>query len=184
MDQANFLKSILSLFRYYKSLGDKSIAQLSDEQLHHEPPGSNSMAIIMKHLSGNMLSRWTDFLTSDGEKTWRNREQEFEDSFNNREELMAYWEKGWSCLFEALEGLKPNDLNRIIYIRNEGHTVVEAIHRQLAHYASHVGQLVYLAKMLKKDDWQSLSIPKGQSQSFNTEKFQKEKAQRHFTDNH
>lgn len=183
MDQTNFLTSTISLFRYYKSLGDKSIAQLTAEQLHHTPSGSNSMAIIMKHLSGNMLSRWTDFLTADGEKEWRNREQEFEDSFNSHEELMAYWEKGWNCLFSALEGLTPDDLSRIIYIRNEGHSVPEAIHRQLAHYAYHVGQMVYLAKMIKADDWQSLSIPKGQSQTFNAEKFDKEKSRRHFTDN-
>ncbi|GJM31450.1 MAG: hypothetical protein DHS20C18_04510 [Saprospiraceae bacterium] len=181
MDKPNFLESVIPLFRYYKTLGDKAIAQLLDDQLHYAPEGSNSMVIIMKHLSGNMLSRWTDFLNSDGEKPWRDREQEFEDTFTNRGELMVYWEKGWNCLFETIEALTPNDLNRIIYIRNEGHTVLEAIHRQLAHYAYHIGQMVYLAKMQKGENWNSLSIAKGQSQAFNGEKFKLEKERRHFT---
>lgn len=157
--------------------------QVTDEQLHWQPnEASNSIAIIVKHMAGNMLSRWTDFLTADGEKTWRNREAEFEDTFTGREDLLAYWEKGWQCLFDAIEPLSKTDLERIIYIRNEGHTVVEAINRQLAHYAYHVGQIVYLARLIANEDWKSLSIPKGGSEAFNAEKFAQEKKRQHFTD--
>lgn len=180
--QQNFLASIRSLFRYYKSLGDKAIAQLDDQQLRQPPDAhSNSVAIIVKHMAGNMLSRWTDFLTTDGEKPWRNREDEFVDSITNKGALLAYWEQGWSCLFQAIDGLTAKDLERIVYIRNEGHTALEAINRQLAHYAYHIGQIVFLAKSIKGESWQSLTIPKGASASFNSEKFSQEKARKHFT---
>ena len=179
----NFLDSSRKLFRYYKKLGEGAIAQLSDEDIHLRPnQSSNSIAIIVHHISGNMLSRWTDFLTSDGEKPWRNREAEFEHAYANKSEMMAAWEKGWSCLFDAVDPLNAEDLSKIIYIRNEGQTVLEAIQRQLAHYAHHVGQVLYQAKAIKGDQFKSLSIPKGQSNQFNQEKFNQEKERRHFTD--
>lgn len=177
----NYLQSIRSLFDYYKNLGSKSIVQLSEDQIHWQAnPASNNIAIIVKHLVGNMLSRWTNFLTEDGEKTWRKRDAEFEHTIKNKEELLAFWEKGWKCLFEAINPLEVEDLDKIIYIRNEGHTVLEAVNRQLAHYAYHIGQIVFLAKQLRNENWQSLSIPKGESKTFNQEKFSKEKDRKHF----
>ncbi len=157
--------------------------QVKDDQLFAQPnEESNSIAIIVKHLAGNMMSRWTDFLTTDGEKPWRNRDDEFVDEFKSREELMAFWEKGWNCLFHALEGLADHQLETIVYIRNEGHTVTEAINRQLCHYAYHVGQIVYVAKLLSNTDWKSLSIPRNKSLDYNSQKFSEEKGRRHFTD--
>lgn len=179
----SYLSSILKQFEYYKSLGDKTIDQLTTEELKHEfADGSNSVAIIVKHIAGNMLSRWSNFLSEDGEKEWRHRDSEFEDSFQNKEELLHTWNTGWDCIFNAIKPLKVDDLERIIYIRNQGHTVIEAINRQLAHYAYHVGQLVFLGKLTKGHDWASLSIPKGKSSTYNQEKFSKEKGRRHFTD--
>nr|WP_321228107.1 DUF1572 family protein [uncultured Psychroserpens sp.] len=179
----SYLTSVIKQFEYYKSLGDKTIAQLSIEELQHEfAEDSNSISIIVKHIVGNMLSRWTNFLTEDGEKEWRHRDNEFEDTFKNKEELLNYWNRGWDCLFEAIRPLSSKDLERIIYIRNQGHTVTEAINRQLAHYAYHIGQLVFLGKLTKGKQWESLSIPKGQSTTYNTKKFSKEKGRRHFTD--
>ncbi len=139
-----FLESAIKLFRYYKKLGEGAIAQLTDKEVLHKPnEASNSIALIVHHLSGNMLSRWTNFLSSDGEKSWRNREAEFEESYPDKATMMMAWEEGWSCLFAALGSLKANDLSRIIYIRNEGQPVLEAIQRQLAHYSSHVGQICF-----------------------------------------
>ncbi|WP_431136588.1 DUF1572 family protein [Psychroserpens mesophilus] len=179
----SYLPSIIKQFEYYKSLGDKTINQLSIEELKKEfVDDSNSIAIIVKHIAGNMLSRWTNFLTEDGEKSWRYRDKEFEDTFQTKEELVIYWMKGWNCLFDAISSLTEKDLERIIYIRNQGHTVIEAINRQLAHYAYHIGQLVFLGKLLKKNNWVSLSIPKGKSKTYNQEKFNQEKGRRHFTD--
>lgn len=183
MADTGFLKSIDRQFRYYKSLGEKAMAQLDEPTLFHQPnEDSNSIATIVKHMWGNMMSRWTDFLTTDGEKPWRERDAEFENDLQNRETMMLKWEEGWSCLFSALEGLTDNDLGMIIYIRNEGHTVMEAINRQVAHYAYHVGQIVYAAKLLKNGGWDSLSIPKNQSKTYNQQKFLQEKGDRHFTD--
>ena len=179
----SYLSSITKQFEYYKSLGDKTIKQLSFEDLQWQSnEDSNSVAIIVKHIAGNMLSRWTNFLTEDGEKTWRHRDEEFIDSFNSIEDLIAAWESGWLCLFNALKPLKEEDLERIIYIRNQGHTVTEAINRQLTHYSYHIGQMVFLGKLIKGEEWQSLSIPKGNSKMYNAEKFSKEKGRRHFTD--
>jgi hypothetical protein len=179
----NFLESSGELFRYYKSLAEKAMTQLTDEQALQTPnEGSNSIALIVHHLSGNMLSRFTDFLTSDGEKPWRNRESEFTDSYPDKKAMMEAWEKGWQCLLSTLDQLNGADLNRTIYIRNEGQTVLEAIQRQLAHYASHVGQILYQAKLLKGTEFKSLSIPKGGSSDFNKEKFSQEKVRKHFTD--
>ena len=182
-NDANFLESASKLFRYYKKLGDGAIAQLNDDDVLRQPnEASNSIALIVHHLSGNMLSRWTDFLTSDGEKSWRNREAEFAETYPDKKSMMVAWEKGWDCLLKALDALSPADLATMIYIRNEGQTVLEAIQRQLAHYSSHVGQILYQAKAIKGNDFKSLSIPKGASDNFNKDKFSQEKERRHFTD--
>lgn len=181
--QNAYLTSIRKQFEYYKMLGTKTMIQVPDDQLfwqYHDD--SNSMAIMVKHMWGNMLSRWTDFLTADGEKQWRKREEEFESDIRSREEIEQQWNEGWDCLFQAIDPLTDEDLGKIIYIRNQGHTVTEAINRQLAHYAYHVGQMVFLGKMICGATWQSLSIPKGGSQSFNEEKFSKPKGKAHFTD--
>lgn len=179
----DYLTSVIKQLEYYKSLGDKTFEQISDDALVHVPNDhSNSIAVIIKHLWGNMLSRWTDFLTSDGEKEWRNRDAEFESDIAGRDELLAKWEDGWKCVFSALKPLNVTDLQRIIYIRNQGHTIVEAINRQLAHYSYHVGQIVYIGKMLKQGEWISLSVPKGKSLDYNKEKFSKPKHREHFTD--
>ena len=178
-----YLESVKKQFLYYKTIGEKAMAQLEPEQLFVSVnEDTNSIAVIVKHLSGNMLSRWTDFLTSDGEKEWRNRDGEFEATLKTKDELMALWEKGWNCFFDAINALSPHQLSQIIYIRNEGHTVMEAINRQLAHYPYHVGQIIFYAKMLKKSDWTSLSIPKNKSNDYNADKFSKEKSTKHFTD--
>ena len=179
----SYLVSVIKQFEYYKSLGDKTFEQLTFEELKKElATDSNSIAIIVKHLVGNMLSRWTNFLSEDGEKIWRHRDSEFEDTYNSKEEIIENWNKGWKCLFDAIKPLNENDLDRIIYIRNEGHTVTEAVNRQLAHYSYHIGQIVFLGKLIKGENWKSLSIPKGNSSKYNTEKFSKEKGRRHFTD--
>ena len=149
-------------------LGEKTIAQLSDEQLFWKyNEESNSIASIVKHLWGNMLSRWTDFLTTDGEKEWRNRDAEFENDIKDRAELLDKWEEGWNCLLNALNSLNESNWNTVIYIRNQGHSVMEAINRQLAHYPYHVGQIVYLAKEMRGGAWRTLSIPKGKSEEYN-----------------
>lgn len=179
----SYLESAGKQFQYYKMLGEKAMAQLEPEQLFVAVnDDTNSIAVIVKHLAGNMLSRWTDFLTSDGEKDWRDRDAEFDNTIQTKEEVLAAWEKGWQCLFDALNGLQPEQLVQLIYIRNEGHTVIEAINRQLAHYPYHVGQIVFYAKQLKTSAWDSLSIPKNQSGSYNADKFSKDKIIRHFTD--
>lgn len=181
--EAAYLESARKQFLYYKTLGEKAIAQLADDQLGYSPdPDTNSIAVIVKHLAGNMRSRWTDFLTSDGEKPWRDRDAEFEGDYPNREALLADWNDGWNCLFTALDSLAPGQLMQLIYIRNEGHTVVEAINRQLAHYPYHVGQMVFFAKFLCQKPWQTLSIARNQSHNYNAGKFAKEKSVRHFTD--
>lgn len=183
MIQENYLKSMNRQFSYYKSLGEKAMAQVDEEKLFWQlNEDSNSIATIVKHLSGNMISRWTDFLTTDGEKEWRNRDGEFENDIKTRAEVIALWDKGWDQLFKTLNELKPEDLEKIIYIRNEGHTVMEAINRQLAHYPYHVGQIVYVAKIIKSSSWESLSIPRNKSKEYNSGKFSQEKGQRHFTD--
>lgn len=182
-DSAKSLQGTTRLFEYYKSLTEKSIGQISDEQIHESPQsGQNSIAILMKHLAGNMISRWTNFRTEDGEKPWRNRETEFVDDFESKEELLEYWEKGWSVLFEALKSIKEDELDSIIYIRNDGHLLSEAIERHLAHVAYHTGQIVYLAKLSAGEDWQSLSIPKGKTEEYNRKKFGQEKGRRMYTD--
>jgi uncharacterized damage-inducible protein DinB len=165
--QEAFLQSAIQRFQIYKSLGERAMAQLSFDELQREVVhDSNSIGIIVRHLRGNMLSRWTDFLTSDGEKTWRHRDTEFEGQYASRATLEKAWEEGWACLFEALANLQPADMTRTIYIREEPHTVMEAIIRQLTHYSYHIGQVVLLAKHWKGEDWQSLSIPRGKSEEW------------------
>lgn len=179
----NHIKNYIRQFEYYKSLADKAMEQITVEQLYLLPePSSNSVAIIVKHIAGNMLSRWTDIFNSDGEKEWRLREQEFDASDMDHAKLMDYWEKAWATLFETLGSLSDSDLERIIYIRNMGHTVQEAIIRQICHYPYHIGQIVFICKMLRGQEFKSLSIPKGKSAEYNKEKFQKGKSKKHFTD--
>jgi len=184
MDLAeDYIRSIKRQFLYYKTLAEKAMEQLTPEQLFcSADEDTNSIAVIVKHLNGNMLSRWTDFLTTDGEKEWRNRDNEFDDPYTDKETLLANWEEGWSCLFTAIENLNAENLTEIIYIRNEGHTVLEAINRQLAHYPYHVGQIVFYAKQLKSGKWNSLSIPKNKSNQYNSGKFSEEKGKRNFID--
>jgi hypothetical protein len=183
MPTTTFLTGTKKLFQYYKGLGEKAIAQLDDKDINWKPnEASNSIALIVHHLSGNMLSRFTDFLTADGEKSWRNREAEFEEGYADKAEMMAAWEKGWDQVFQTIDSLTDADLDKIIYIRNEGQTVMDAFQRQLAHYPHHVGQILYIAKAIKGGDFKSLSIPKGGSSGYNQGKFSEEKTIRHFTD--
>lgn len=173
---SSYLKSIINRFETYKSLGEKTFNQLTFEDMQWESNTDvNSISVIVKHMVGNMLSRWTNFLTEDGEKTWRERDDEFIDSYETLEEMIASWETGWSCLFKAIKPLTEDDLERTIYIRNEGHTIIEAINRQLAHYAYHIGQIVLIGKIIKGDNWESLSIPKGKSSEFNAKKIKENK---------
>lgn len=164
----SFLKDAKGLLRYYKKLADRAMAQAPDDALFRELDAqSNSIAIIVKHLAGNMRSRWTDFLTSDGEKPWRNRDLEFEAPPKTRAELEALWEAGWNCIFTALEPLTEGDLARTVYIRTEPHSVMQALNRQIAHYSYHVGQIVYLARHFAGDKWQAVTIPRRKSAEFN-----------------
>jgi hypothetical protein len=164
----SYLPDSVSLFRYYKSLGERAMVQLPDEQLlYASDEECNSVAIIVKHLAGNMRSRWTNFLTTDGEKPTRNRDTEFEDPPKDRQQLMQIWEAGWACLLGALEALDDSQLGQQVMIRGEAHSVMQAINRQLCHYAYHVGQIVALAKQGRKGEWKSLSVPRGKSAEFN-----------------
>lgn len=177
----NYLESSIKQFEYYRLLGEKTFEQISEEKLFWQyNENSNNIATIVKHLSGNMLSRWTDLLTSDGEKEWRNRDSEFENDVTNATQVMDLWQQGWKVLFHALHQLKAEDLGKIIYIRNQGHTVMEAINRQLAHYPYHIGQIVFIGKMLAAN-WYSLSIPKGASVQYNQQKFATPAQREHFT---
>ena len=162
------LTAALDEFQKIKKLADKAIEQLSDEQLHLTmDPESNSVAVIMRHMAGNMRSRWVDFMTSDGEKANRMRDQEFEDPAQPRAELLAEWEHGWQCVFDALTPLTDADLQRTVVIRGEPHSVYKAMSRQVAHYAGHAYQILFLAKHLLGAGWKTLSIPRGQSEEFN-----------------
>lgn len=163
-----FLNSAIRRLSYYKELGDKTFAQLSDAHFHFKPnEAGNSIAIIIRHVAGNMLSRWTDFLTTDGEKEWRNRDIEFEEQQLTKQQLIEFWQKGWDCCLGTLHALTEADLLKTIYIRKEGLLAIDAINRQLAHYPYHVGQIIFLAKIIKNSDWQNLSIAKGHSAQYN-----------------
>jgi hypothetical protein len=165
----NYHEDAVKAMRAYKKLAEKAIAQLKDEEffvtLDEE---ANSIAVVMKHIAGNAISRWTDFLTSDGEKPDRNRDMEFViESQTSKEDVLAYWERGWKCVFDAIEPLKPEDFEKTVLIRGEKHTIVQAINRQLMHYAYHIGQIVFLAKHFRSAEWTSLSIPRNRSADFN-----------------
>jgi hypothetical protein len=164
----SYLTDSLTIFRHYKRLGERAIEQINDSDLFTElGPETNSIAIVIKHMAGNMRSRWTDFLTSDGEKPDRNRDSEFEAPPQTRSQVIELWEQGWQCLFSALDPLTDDDLSRTVYIRGEAHSVMQAINRQVAHYQYHVGQMVLLARHFAGNRWQSLTIPRKQSDEFN-----------------
>jgi uncharacterized protein DUF1572 len=175
----SYLEDSLSVFRYYKALVEKAMAQVTDQQLNETLDGEmNSIAVIVKHMAGNMRSRWTDFLISDGEKPNRDRDSEFTDPPSTRAALLALWEEGWQCLFTALEPLSEPDLQRTVTIRGEAHSVMQTINRQVAHYSYHCGQIVFLAKHFQHQDWKSLSVPRKQSADFNRRVLAGEASQR------
>ncbi len=164
----NYLEDAIETFRNYKQMAEKSINQVSDEEFFRSlDEEANSIAVIVKHIAGNSRSRWTDFLISDGEKDFRQRDTEFELTDETRESLMEFWENGWTTLFDAIEPLSLEDFEKTITIRSEPHTIVEAINRQLTHYAYHIGQIVFLAKHFRSKDWQTLSVPQNKSAEFN-----------------
>ncbi len=171
---STFIALAIKQFEKYKVLGEAALAQLNEDHMNWQPTAeSNNIALIVKHMHGNMLSRWTDFLTTDGEKPWRNRDTEFETDEVNTETVYKWWQEGWDCLFATLNSLTEEDLDKVIYIRNEPNTVMDAICRQLTHYSSHVGQIIYVAKMCKGSSWRSLTIPRNQSDAFNSMMFSK-----------
>jgi Protein of unknown function (DUF1572) len=171
MIENNYINSVKNQFKQYKVLAEKAIDQVPDEKIDWQyNPETNSIAIIVKHLAGNMVSRFTDFYNSDGEKKWRDRDAEFENEKLSRERLKALWDEGWDCLFQVLNGLSAADLSKVVIIRNEEHTVVEAINRQLTHYAYHIGQIIFIAKMALDNQWRTLTIPKKASREFNAKK--------------
>jgi len=172
--ETEYLRIVIERFKNVKSLGDRTIEQLAEDDIHWKlNEDSNSIAVIAKHLSGNMISRWTDFLHSDGEKPYRNREQEFANDISSKNEMIEISEKGWNTLFETLKSLKETDLLKNVYIRGESHLVIDAIERQLAHYSYHIGQIVHIGKQIKGEAWESLSIPKGKSEDYLQEMLKK-----------
>ncbi|MCK0136161.1 DUF1572 family protein [Arenibacter sp. S6351L] len=178
-----YLNSVRKQFEYYKSLGERTFEQLNEKDLFwNYNEESNSIAITVNHLWGNMKSRWTNFLTTDGEKEWRNRDSEFESEIKSEVELISKWNDAWNCLFEALASINKENFDTKVYIRNQEHSIIEAINRQLAHYSYHIGQIAYIGKMIKGSEWKSLTIPKGRSTEFNQEKFSKGKHKGHFSD--
>ena len=181
--ELEYLNSIKKQFEYYKSVGERTFDQLDENdffwQFNEE---SNSIAVIVNHLYGNMKSRWTDFLTSDGKKEWRNRDLEFESVIKTKNELLTKWNDGWECLFDALNSINKENFDTEIYIRNQAHSIIEAVNRQFAHYSYHIGQIVYIGRMIKGSEWKSLTIPKGKSSDFNSDKFSKGKHGGHFSD--
>lgn len=175
----SYVTDSVAIFRQYKRYAEAAMAQLTDEQMQCVLDAeSNSVAIIMKHMAGNMKSRWTDFLTTDGEKPTRNRDTEFEEPPAERAALMQMWEEGWACLFHALSGLTDDDLGRTITIRGEAHSVMQAINRQVAHYSYHCGQIVFLSKHLSSENWKCLTVPRKQSSEFNRKVLAGEASQR------
>jgi hypothetical protein len=175
----SYLTDSISLFRYYKDLGERAMSQCGEAMLFEALDAeSNSIAIVVKHMAGNMRSRWTDFLTSDGEKPDRNRDSEFEAPATSRAELMQQWNAGWDCVFRALEPLTDADMTKTVFIRTEPHSVIQAINRQIAHYSYHIGQIVFLAKHFGCDQWKSLTVPRKQSAAFNLDVASGKKSQR------
>ena len=169
---SQFMSATLNVFEAQKQMAERAVAQVSDEGLRTALDAhTNSIAVIMKHVAGNLISRWTDFLTTDGEKLDRNRDNEFVDTFSTRDELLVYWERGWGVLFGSLNSLQPDDLETTVYIRGDAHTVPLAIQRSLGHTCYHVGQIVQVARIQAGDDWNTLTIPRGQSEQFNQERW-------------
>jgi hypothetical protein len=163
-----YVRTVLKRLKYYKDLGDKTFEQLDEKDLHFKAnEESNSIAIIVQHMAGNMVSRFTNFLTEDGEKEWRQRDDEFEIHNYSKQQVLDLWEKGWQCVWNALASLNEDDLLKTVYIRKEALTVVDAVNRQLAHYPYHIGQIIFIGKLIKDHDWKNLSIPKGHSQAYN-----------------
>jgi len=163
-----YLITTIKRLKYYKLLGDQTFEQLEEKDFHWQPSSvSNSIAVVIQHIVGNMLSRWTNFLTEDGEKEWRQRDDEFEVHNYSKQQLIDLWNKGWKCFLDTLESLSANDLLKTIYVRKESLTAIDAINRQLAHYPYHIGQIVYIGRMIKNENWKNLSIPKGTSQLYN-----------------
>ena len=163
-----YINTVLKRLKYYKDLAERTFEQLEEKDFNYQPtPGSNSVAIIIQHIAGNMLSRFTNFLTEDGEKEWRQRDEEFESHNFSKEQLINIWNKGWNCCLDAIKNLKEDELLKTIYIRKEPLTVIDAINRQLAHYPHHIGQIVFLGRMIRGNEWKTLSIAKGQSLQFN-----------------
>lgn len=179
------LQGIRKQFEYYRMLADKTILVLSQDELNSRVnEESNSIAVIMRHITGNLLSRFTEFFTTDGEKEWRNRDDEFEFKCYDRHELISNWDRAWNVLFSTIDSINDHNINSIVKIRNQDHTVAEALYRQLAHYPYHIGQIVFIGKMIKNKDWESLSIPRNQSNNYNQEKFNNPNSESHFTDNY
>jgi len=175
-----FLEAAIRKFKFQKDLGEKTFAQLDEKDLFFKPSKeSNSVAVIVQHMSGNMLSRWTNFLTEDGEKEWRQRDNEFEIHSYTKPQLLELWEKGWTCFINTLQSLQEDDLLKIVYIRKEPLTVIDAINRQLAHYPHHIGQILYAGKIIRNENWKSLSIPKGHSENYNKNEAIKDPAKKY-----
>lgn len=175
----SYIEDARAIFRQYRKMGESAMAQVADEDLRRTlDPEMNSIAVIVKHMAGNMLSRWTEFLTSDGEKPTRNRDGEFEEPPATRAELMELWERGWACLFAALDPLTDADMGRTVTIRGEAHSVMQAINRQVAHYSSHCGQIIFLAKHFQSSNWKTLSVARKQSAEFNRKVLAGEASQR------
>ena len=175
-----YLGTAIKRLKYYKHLSEQAFDQLEEKDFHFQPSSeSNSIAVIIQHMAGNMLSRWTDFLTSDGEKEWRQRDGEFEIHSYSMQHLMDLWEKGWACFFDALQSLNDEDLLKTIYIRKEPMTAIDASNRQLAHYPHHIGQIIYVGKIIKNEKWKSLSIPKGHSENYNKNEAIKDPAKKY-----
>ena len=174
-----YLTTVIKRLKYYKDLGEKTFAQLEEKDFHWQPSSeSNSIAVIIQHMAGNMFSRWTNFLSEDGEKEWRNRDDEFEIHDYSKQQLIEVWNKGWKCCFDTFESLTADDLLKTIYIRKETMTAIDAINRQLAHYPYHIGQIIYIGRMIKNENWKNLSIPKGASQQYNQGKQIKDPAKK------
>ncbi|KUF44027.1 hypothetical protein AV926_11615 [Myroides marinus] len=164
------IKGVRTQFEYYRTLADKTILILSQDELNHKVSDeSNSIAMIMRHITGNLLSRFTNFFTEDGDKPWRNRDDEFQDGIYDKHELITNWDKAWNVLFQTLDSITEENINTVVKIRNQDHTVAEALYRQLAHYPYHIGQIVFIGKMIRNTEWQSLSIPKNMSKEYNKE---------------
>lgn len=174
-----YLATVLRRLKYYKELGDKTFEQLNEWDFHYQPNDeSNSISVIIRHMAGNMLSRWTNFLTEDGEKSWRDRDGEFNTVQHTKAELLDSWEKGWTCFINTLESLKKKDLKKKVQIRGESLSVIDAINRQLAHYPYHIGQIIFIAKIIRNKNWKNLSIPKGASGEYNSSEGLKDPAKK------